>query len=67
MQTNVGSPDRIILDRIDSNKGYTKDNVGLTCIQVNIMKMDLGLEVFANYIKNIYEYNSIFKYINNDL
>jgi hypothetical protein len=67
MQTNVGSPDRISLDRIDSNKGYTKDNVGLTCIQVNIMKMDLGLEVFANYIKNIYEYNSIFKYINNDL
>lgn len=63
LQTNIGSPDRISLDRIDSNIGYTKDNIGLTCIQVNIMKSDMSLEVFANYIKNIYEYNSIFKNI----
>lgn len=62
MQTDIGSPDRISLDRIDSNKGYTKDNVGLACIQVNIMKLDMTLEVFTEYIKNIYEYNSIYKY-----
>lgn len=64
MQTDVGSPDRISLDRIDSNKGYTKENVALACVKVNIMKLDTNLDVFAKYIKNIYEYNSIFNYIN---
>ena len=29
---------RASVDRIDSNKGYTKDNVQLVCAQVNIMK-----------------------------
>lgn len=29
---------RASVDRIDSNKGYTKDNVQLVCAQVNLMK-----------------------------
>lgn len=60
MKTDVGSPDRVSIDRIDSSKGYTKDNVGLACIQINIMKLDIPLELFAEYVKNIYENKSIF-------
>ena len=60
MKTCVGSPDKISLDRIDSNKGYTKDNIGLVCVQINIMKSDMSLDLFAEYIKNIYDNNSIF-------
>lgn len=32
------------IDRIDPNKGYTKDNVQLVCAQVNMMKSDMSLE-----------------------
>jgi len=44
-QTNVNNRKinnyNISIDRINSSKGYTKDNVQLVCAAVNIMKSDL--------------------------
>jgi hypothetical protein len=31
----------VSVDRIDSNKGYTKDNVRLVCARVNLIKMEM--------------------------
>ena len=36
------------LDRIDSNKGYTKDNVRLVCVIVNLALNVFGEDVFKN-------------------
>lgn len=37
---------RASVDRINSDKGYTKENIRLVCSHVNIMKMDLTDEQF---------------------
>lgn len=36
----------ISIDRIDSDKGYTTDNIQLVCATINRMKMDLGNDEF---------------------
>lgn len=41
------------LDRIDSNLGYTKDNVWWVHKDINKMKMDLSLKDFINYCEII--------------
>jgi hypothetical protein len=43
------------LDRIDSSKGYTIDNVQWVHKDINKMKMDLGQEIFFKYCKLIVE------------
>lgn len=43
----------ISIDRLDSSKSYTKDNVVLCCAIVNIMKNQLRIEEFKNWIKLI--------------
>lgn len=43
------------IDRIDSNKDYTKDNVQLVCSIVNMMKADLELKDLYTWCKDIYE------------
>ena len=58
LKTEVRDLDRISIDRIDSKKGYTKDNVGLVCSQVNLMKLDMPVELLLEYVKNIQEHNS---------
>ena len=35
------------VDRIDSTKGYSKDNVWLVCMAANQMKNDLSMEEFV--------------------
>lgn len=45
------------IDRIDSSKGYTKDNVQLVCMVANQMKNDLSLEEFINICANVINYN----------
>jgi hypothetical protein len=42
------------IDRIDSSKGYTKDNIVPCCKRCNQMKNNLSLKDFLNHIKNIY-------------
>lgn len=41
------------LDRIDSSKGYTPDNVQLVCDIVNRMKLDASLQEFINLCRLI--------------
>lgn len=41
------------IDRIDSNKGYVKDNVVPCCAICNHAKNDLRLEDFLNWIKRL--------------
>jgi len=43
------------LDRIDSSKGYTLDNVVRCCTDCNRGKMDLTREEFFSLVKRIYE------------
>lgn len=41
------------LDRVDSKKGYTEDNVVPCCIVCNRMKRDLSHQEFLLHLKNI--------------
>jgi len=47
------------LDRIDSSKGYTRDNVQWVHKDVNKMKMDLEQPVFIALCKTIASYNDV--------
>ena len=43
----------VSVDRVDSNKGYTKDNVRLVCVRVNLIKMEMTdeqMEYWCNAI-----------------
>lgn len=42
------------IDRIDSSKGYTKDNVVLACTIVNSMKNNLGVKEFRDIVGKIH-------------
>lgn len=62
----------ISVDRIDSNKGYTKDNIQLVCAIINRMKSDLSNEQFVelcnlvcegDIIKKQEHYNNIIQTI----
>lgn len=46
-------PTKISIDRIDSSKSYTTDNVVLTTININTMKSDLPVSEFINICKQI--------------
>lgn len=48
-------PTNISIDRIDSNLGYTEDNVQLVCRIVNIMKHDLAQPDFIKWCETIVE------------
>ena len=50
--TNI-NPNTISIERIDSNKGYTKDNVVLVAGIVNSMKNDLSQDEFIKTINLI--------------
>jgi len=47
------------LDRIDSTKGYTVDNIQWVHKDANKMKMDLPQEKFFSIIKQIYEHKKL--------
>lgn len=44
------------LDRVDSSKGYTKENTVPCCSMCNYMKRHHSTETFLNHIKRIVEY-----------
>jgi hypothetical protein len=49
-----GNPNSPSIDRIDNNRGYTKDNIAVICWECNHRKTDLtekDLIIFLNYIK----------------
>jgi hypothetical protein len=43
------------IDRIDSNKGYTKDNIQMVITPVNIAKSDMSHDKFLDLVKDIYK------------
>ena len=45
------------IDRADSSKGYTKDNIQLVSQYVNVMKNDMAQELFISLCKNIAKHN----------
>lgn len=44
---------KVSIDRIDSSKGYTKDNIQLVCFIVNQAKSDLSDDVFIDMCQKI--------------
>ena len=44
------------IDRIDSTKGYSKDNCVSCCKMCNIMKNKFSKEDFLNKVESIYNY-----------
>jgi hypothetical protein len=54
INSRIRNPLNISVDRIDSKKGYTKDNIQLVCAIVNRMKMDMSNEIFHEYCGLIY-------------
>lgn len=53
MVFDINSPERLSLDRKDSNKGYIKTNVVWCCWQANNIKQDLSMEDFKKWINII--------------
>lgn len=45
------------LDRLNSKKGYIKNNIVSCCKYCNYAKNDLSKSDFLNHVKKIYEYN----------
>lgn len=58
--SDMFGPYFISIDRIDSSKGYTEDNVQLVLARINKMKSNLNQDDFINICKVVYE-NSIKK------
>lgn len=50
----INQPDRISIDRIDSNKGYTKDNIQFLTTQVNYNKRDSTEDDFMLMVRDVY-------------
>lgn len=55
MKEVPGYENSVSLDRIDSKKGYTKDNVVLCSYKVNLLKNDLPLDKLFNFCEKILE------------
>ncbi len=48
LSTKRGDDNVISIDRVNSSKGYVKDNIVLTTWVINIMKMDSSSDLFFN-------------------
>lgn len=58
LQRNVLDEDTASLDRIDSNKGYEKDNVQWVHKEINRLKRNMHDEDFFNWCKTITDYKN---------
>lgn len=47
------------LDRINSNKGYTMDNIQWVHKDINVMKMNYDQQYFLDLCKKVYEHNFV--------
>lgn len=50
---DIGHDTTMSIDRVNNQRGYTRDNIVLCCIWVNVMKADYPLEEFLSRIKAI--------------
>ncbi len=46
------------IDRVNSDKGYTQDNVVSCCSMCNMAKLDSSAEDFLNWIKRVYNFQN---------
>ncbi len=53
------TPNRASLDRIDSSKGYTKDNIQFVCLIAQYAKNSWHSDVILNFAKAVVDYNKI--------
>jgi hypothetical protein len=53
LELNAGYRNTLSVDRVDSSKGYIKDNVVLTTWEVNNCKQDLSLEDFRSLCERV--------------
>ena len=51
----VRHPQKGRLDRIDSTKGYTPDNVVLSCLFANYGKCDISIKTFFEFLRILRE------------
>tara|TARA_R100000482_G_scaffold107821_3_gene50154 strand:- start:435 stop:965 length:531 start_codon:yes stop_codon:yes gene_type:complete len=58
-----GHSKNISLDRINPSGDYDKNNIQLVCFRVNLMKHSLNEDDLLSWIKAIYEFKNIDKYI----
>lgn len=56
LQEGGKCPTNISIDRIDSSRGYEKDNIQLVCSLVNTMKMQYSEEVLIEWCKKIIDF-----------
>jgi hypothetical protein len=50
-------PTNLSIDRIDSNRGYTRTNVQFVCVAINIMKSNLSMSELKYFCKLIIQNN----------
>jgi hypothetical protein len=55
--TYCGISNANTLDRINSDKGYTIDNVTSCCLKCNMMKSKWTTDEFISHIRKIYNHN----------
>lgn len=53
------SPRKVSIDRIDSTKGYIKDNIRLVCKQVNYGISNFSIDDFYIMCKSVVEHNGL--------
>jgi len=59
MVPKINDKNKLSIDRIDSDKGYTKDNIQLVCWMVNQAKSNFSDDEFIEMCKNVYLNNKV--------
>lgn len=57
--SNDPCPELVSIDRIDSNKGYTRDNIVLCCYIINSWKSSYDMNIFKNFLSKIFTSASV--------
>lgn len=52
------------IDRVDSNKGYTLDNIVPCCTMCNFAKLHYSIDEFSEWLKKLYKYQTKVKQLN---
>jgi hypothetical protein len=56
MTMEVGDPNKVSIDRLDSSKGYTRENTALCTKRINLMKRDMSVRDFMDIIQQLHDH-----------